>query len=126
MLGTGTHLGYYLLGQYGVNMNIDGVTGTVPPDTVQGDLQDQLATLREELSQMRLATNDRPRVAYVPRERKVKTYNGHGEVTVQDFLADVESLFRARAMSEDEQLDFMIVHLECDARQEIRFRPVKK
>ena len=73
-------------------MSIDGATGIVPPDTVQGDLQDQLVTLREELSQLRLATSDRPRVAYVPRERKVRPFSGRGEVTVQDFLADVESI----------------------------------
>ena len=107
-------------------MSIDGATGFVPPDTVQGDLQDQLVTLREELLQLRLATNDRPRVAYVPRERKVKPFSGRGEVTVQDFLADVESLFRARAMSDEEQCDFMTSHLEGDARQEIRFRPVEE
>ena len=107
-------------------MSIDGATGFVPPDTVQGDLQEQLVTLREELLQLRLATNDRPRVAYVPRERKVKPFSGRGEVTVQDFLADVESLFRARAMSDEEQCDFMTSHLEGDARQEIRFRPVEE
>ena len=102
----------------------DGATGLFAA-TGGGDLQDQLSALRDELARVRLTAEARPAVRqlYVPKERKVRPFSGReGELTVTEFITDMESLFRARAMTDDEQCDFITSHLEGDARREIRYR----
>lgn len=98
------------------------------PNVVQpaDGLQDQITALQDQLARLQLASNSRPatQVLYVPRERKIRSFSGKdGELTVQEFVEDIESLFRAREMSNDEKCDLIVSHLEGDARHEIRYWP---
>ena len=95
----------------------------VPP--VDG-LQEQISALQDQLSRLQLATNSRPatQVLCVPRETKIRSFSGKdGELTVQEFVADIESFFQTREMSDDEKCDLIVSHLEGEARHEIRYRP---
>ena len=64
----------------------------------------------------------------VPRERRLKKFGGRrtdGEQTVEDFIQDLKAAMAAREMSRGEKLDFITVtsHLECAAREDVRFFP---
>ena len=91
------------------------------------DLQTQINSLQEQLAKFQLSTSStRPvsQLLYVPRERKIRPFSGHeGDLGVQEFVADIQSLFRAGAMSPEEQCDLIISHLEGSARHEVRYRP---
>ena len=98
-------------------------SGTAPSGF---DLQTQINSLQEQLAKFQLSSTTRPvsQLLYVPRERKIRPFSGHeGDLGVQEFVADIQSLFRARAMSPEEQCDLIISHLEGSARHELRYRP---
>ena len=91
-------------------------------------LQTQINSLQEQLAKFQLSSTTRPvsQLLYVPRERKIRPFSGHeGDLGVQEFVADIQSLFRARAMSPEEQCDLIISHLEGSARHEVRYRPAE-
>ena len=90
------------------------------------DLQSQINSLQEQLAQFQVSSTTRPvsQLLYVPRERKIRSFSGHeGDLGVQEFVADIQSLFRARSMSPEEQCDLILSHLEGSARHEVRYRP---
>lgn len=63
---------------------------------------------------------------YIPRERKIRPFTGRrgDDRPVDEFVAEVERLVRARSMSEDEQVDFIMSLLEGSALEEIKMRTV--
>ena len=90
------------------------------------DLQSQINSLQEQLAQFQLSSATRPvsQLLYVLRERKIRSFSGQvGDLGVQEFVADIQSLFRARSMSPEEQCDLILSHLEGSARHEVRYRP---
>ena len=90
------------------------------------DLQSQINSLQEQLTQFQLssATRSVSQLLYIPRERKIRSFSGQeGDIGVQEIVADIQSLFRARSMSPEEQCDLIISHLEGSARHEVRYRP---
>ncbi len=90
------------------------------------DLQSQINSLQEQLAQFQLSSATRPvsQLLYVPRERKIRSFSGQeGDLGVQEIIADIQSLFRARSMSPEEQCDLILSHLEGSARHEVRYRP---
>ncbi|KAI0235773.1 hypothetical protein LSAT2_013722, partial [Lamellibrachia satsuma] len=84
-------------------MEPDDSPNVVPP--VDG-LQEQNSALQDQLSRLQFATNSRPatQVLCVPRERKIRSFSGKdGELTLQEFVADIESFFRTREMSDEKR-----------------------
>ena len=61
----------------------------------------------------------------VPRERKIPTFTGSESDSwnnVEDFIEEVEGIFRARDMSVDVAVDFVLSHLQNPARDELKLR----
>ena len=88
------------------------------------DLQSQINSLQEQLAQFQLSSSTRPvtQRLYVPRERKIRSSSGQeGDLGVQEFVADIQSLFRVRSMSPEEQCDLILSHLEGSAHHEVRY-----
>ena len=98
-------------------------SGAVPSSF---DLQSQINSLQEQLAQFQISSATLPvsQLLYVPRERKIRSFSGQeSDLGVHEFVADLQSLFRARSMSPEEQCDLIISHLEGSARHEVRYRP---
>lgn len=66
-------------------------------------------------------------MVYIPKD-KCSTFTGEGEVSVREWVDEVQSKFRTRRMSIVEQAHFIYDHLGGAARDEIKYRsrPVRE
>lgn len=78
------------------------------------------------ITQNKLSSSTAPQViskVVVPRDRKVKNFSGSDSDSwpnVEDFIEEIEGIFKAREMTNDVALDFILSHLENPARDEIK------
>ncbi|XP_036066951.1 uncharacterized protein LOC112140891 [Oryzias melastigma] len=63
------------------------------------------------------------RLIFIPRDRRCPTFSGMSNLSLDEWLEEVQACSRARHLSGSEQAFFMFDHLEGEARAEIKFRP---
>lgn len=64
------------------------------------------------------------RLVFVPRDRKCPMFSGRSGMKVTEWIEEVEACMRARHLSVKDQAFFLFDHLEGEARQEIKYRPI--
>lgn len=85
--------------------------------------------LHDRIMDLEHALNDSKsseRLTYLPKDRKIKTFSGKPrtdtDISVDDWIDDVESIFATRKRSIGEQVDLIYSHLEGEAKDEIKYR----
>uniref|UniRef100_H3A9F5 Gypsy retrotransposon integrase-like protein 1 n=1 Tax=Latimeria chalumnae TaxID=7897 RepID=H3A9F5_LATCH len=67
------------------------------------------------------------RIVYISREKKIRKFLGRPlsekGPQIDDWVEEVQNIFRAKHMSQTEQVDFIYEHLEGNACEEIRYHP---
>lgn len=69
----------------------------------------------------------REQILYLPRERRCPKFSGSvaaGSLSVEEWIEEAQSCIRSRFMSEVEKAMFLCDHLEGEARNEIKYRPM--
>lgn len=66
------------------------------------------------------------RVLYLPRERKCPMFRGPGGIGVVEWVEEVRASVRARHLKSVDQAYFIYDHLEGEAKNEIKYRPVSE
>lgn len=66
------------------------------------------------------------RLIYLPRDRKCPIFRGRTGLDINEWREEVEACLRSRHLSPTEQALFIFDHLEGEAREEIRYRPVEE
>lgn len=68
-----------------------------------------------------LSTPSPREVVYVAREQKVRHFNGDNQsVPIEDFIEEIMAVIQTRVLSKKQQADFIVLHLDGSARDEIR------
>ncbi|XP_061165266.1 zinc finger CCHC domain-containing protein 12-like [Saccostrea echinata] len=96
------------------------------------DVKAQLEALRAELERVKLeknaTTEGGQQFVFAPKLRKVEKFSGKkGQgVSVYEFTEEMTRILKARPTPQEEQVDFVLSHLEGPAREEMRFRPTEE
>lgn len=64
------------------------------------------------------------RFVFIPRDRKCPKFNGRVGMGIDEWVDEAEACMRVRRMSTADRAFFLFDHLEGEAREEIRYRPV--
>ena len=96
------------------------------------DVKAQLEALKAELEKVKLekraSAEGGQQLVFAPKMRKVKKFSGkpgHG-VSVYEFIEEMTRILKTRPTPQEEQVDFVLSHLEGPAKEEMRFRPVEE
>lgn len=87
-------------------------------------LEKELADLKLKLAHVMARDAAEPKVVFTPRERKINNFSGKrdSDITVDEFIEDIELALKTRPTSDIEKVNFIISHLEGPAREEVRYR----
>lgn len=66
------------------------------------------------------------RLVFIPREKKCPLFRGGVGISVEAWKEEAEACMRARHLSTLERAYFLFDHLEGEAREEIRYRPIEE
>lgn len=66
------------------------------------------------------------RLVFIPRDRKCSKFNGRSGIGISEWVEEVQACMRARHLSVADQSFFLFDHLEGEAREEIKYRPVEE
>lgn len=69
-------------------------------------------------------TGTTDRIIYLPRERKCPIFRGTHGIGVEEWEEEVRTSMRVRHVGPTDQASFLFDHLEGEARDEIKYRPV--
>lgn len=64
------------------------------------------------------------RLIFVPRDRKCPIFRGRTGIGLSEWVEEVQASMRARHLSRSDQAFFLFDHLEGEAKDEIKYRPV--
>ncbi|XP_062621195.1 uncharacterized protein LOC134282818 [Saccostrea cucullata] len=96
------------------------------------EVKAQLEALRAELEKVKLEKNTTTeggqQLVFAPKLRKVEKFSGKkGQgVSVYEFTEEMTRILKARPTPQEEQVDFVLSHLEGPAKEEMRFRPTEE
>jgi hypothetical protein len=90
------------------------------------ELKTELASLKAALKDV-LKKEEGPsqRVVFTPKQRKLEKYSGRTDCvysSVYEFVEEFQRILKSRPTNTEEQVDFLISHLEGPAKEEIRYR----
>lgn len=66
------------------------------------------------------------RFVFIPRDRRCSKFSGRSGMGIDEWVEEVQACMRARHLSVADQSFFLFDHLEGEAREEIRYRPVSE
>lgn len=66
------------------------------------------------------------RLVFVPRDRKCPVFRGKTGIGLAEWIEEVQACMRLRHLSTSDQAFFLFDHLEGEAREEIKFRPISE
>ena len=96
------------------------------------DVKAQLEALKAELEKVKLekraSAEGGQQLVFAPKMRKVEKFSGkpgHG-VSVYEFIEEMTRILKTRPTPQEEQVDFVLSHLEGPAKEEMRFRPIEE
>lgn len=96
------------------------------------EIKAQLEALKAELEKVKLEkkapVEGGQQLVFAPKLRKVEKFSGrkgHG-VSVYEFIEEMTRILKARPTPQEEQVDFILSHLEGPAKEEMRFRPAEE
>lgn len=64
------------------------------------------------------------RLVFVPRDRKCPMFRGRSGIGLSEWIEEVQACMRARRLITSDQAFFLLDHLEGEAREELKYRPL--
>lgn len=76
-------------------------------------MEKELADLKLKLAHVMARDAAEPKVVFTPRERKINNFSGKrdSDITVDEFIEDIELALKTRPTSDIEKVNFIISHL---------------
>lgn len=90
------------------------------------ELKSELASLKAALKDVMKKEGLSQKVVLTPKQRKLEKYSGRTDgaySSVYEIVEEFQRVLKSRPTNIEEQVDFLISHLEGPAKEEIRYRP---
>ena len=105
---------------------LDNITKAKKDD----DVHKELASMKVEIDKVAKAKKEaEQKVVFTPKQRKLDKFSGRsGEAyaNVYEFCDEIHRILKSRPTPPEEQVDFVIGHLEGPAKEEVRYRSAKE
>ena len=90
------------------------------------ELSERVVQAEKVLQEMKTQALSKSTRIVIPRERKIRPFNGSDGESLDEFLDEVEEVISARNMLDQEAVEFMLTHLEGQAKEEVKLYPKRQ